>query len=110
MIKRAFRHCAKSIRSFYPVAGIYFWSKLPGFFSRQRIHVHSPFQEVTGSFRKLGQRVLKTVINLSQKTGSYFDRQHISGKFNFIANGNTAGNFEYLKLANIAANSNNFAF
>jgi len=108
--ERAFGHSAESVGAFNFIALFCDRRKLPARISGQRVHVNAAFKEVARRLRQLRQGVLQSVVNLTQKTRPQFDRQHIPRKFHSIANGNTFGDLENLKLANLAANPDYFTF
>ena len=91
------------------VASLGCGSKLPGLDLIQTIRIVSSFQEPARLFRQYRQRVLKSVIHLTQKARAQFCRQHVTGEFHFIPKLDPVGHFIDLDLRHVSADTDDFA-
>ena len=110
MCKRTFRYSTETVTAIKRISDFCSRSKTPLFLRRKRFYINTAFQKVTCFFSKQRQRVLKSVIYLSQKTRSKPYSKHFTGKLYFVSCFNAFCHFINLHLGNISANTDNFAF
>ena len=96
--KGAFRHGSQHITTTHGVAHLGHGSKAPHPLVGDGVKIDSPLQEVTGLLGQLGQGVLETVENLSQKTGSQLHRQELAGELNLVTGTDALCHLVHLKL------------
>ncbi len=81
-------------------------SELPLLLIIQGIEVHAPLQEKATLLGQVMKRILKAVINLTQKPGAELDRKQLAGELHRIACLESTRFLEDLKLSPIAADTN----
>ena len=110
MFENSFRDISETIRCDDFIAHFRHRSEFPDRIVIQRIHVETSLEEESGFFRKFRQRILKSVINLGQQTGSEFDAEKRIGEFHRIADFQSVGTFEDLQVRPGSANTDDLAF
>ena len=71
--------------------------------------VNSALQEEAGFLRQQIERVLQSVVNLSQQPGAELDAQEFAGELDLVAHLEAVGAFEDLQVGAIAPHPDDFA-
>ena len=98
MAEGAFRHGSQHIATAHSVAHLGHGSKAPHPLVGDGVKIDSPLQKVSCLLSQLGQGVLETVENLSQKTGSQLHRQELAGELNLVTGTDALCHLVHLKL------------
>ena len=105
-----FRDGADGFAGMQRSAGLRRRCELPLLFGVQRFRINAALQKPAGLFRQGGKRILKSVVDLPEKAGAQFGRQHFSGKLDLIPAFDAAGHLIYLNLRDFAADTDDLAF
>ena len=110
MRKGTFGNRADGISAVYGVSDFCRRRKIPLRRFGKRVDVDAPLEKKACLFRDERQRILQTVVHLTEQTGTEFGAQKVAVEFDGIARTYAVRHFVNLHLSAVAAYTDDFAF
>ena len=110
MFDDTFGNAAQTVSGNAFVSGRSRGRELPFHFAVKGAQINAALKKESGVFRQQFEGVLKSVVNLSEQSGTQFHREQFSGEFNFITDFETVGAFKDLQIGDISADTDDFTF
>ena len=110
MLEDSFGNIAETIGSGEFVADFRHRCEFPGGIVVEGVQIESALEEESGFFRELRKRILESVVDRGEKTGTELDAEQCVGEFHSIADFESGGAFEDLEVGPGASDADHFAF